>query len=218
MGVIMTLKTAPVSTVYVAEDFTSYDMSGSIHSSNLIHSIVVPRPIALVTSKGFNGVVNAAPFSYFNIVCTEPHIVSIAIQRRCGERKDTARNIIASRELVINICSLNLAKSVSIAGGDFPAEISEVEVANLSLLPSQKISVPRIANTLVQMECLLDQVVEVRKDVVDLILAEVVRVHIHNDILNSNGHVDVPKLNPLARLAGISYAKIDPFCEIPRGL
>jgi GNAT superfamily N-acetyltransferase len=70
----------------------------------------------------------------------------------------------------------------------------------------------------VRMECLLDKVVEVRKGIVDLILAEVVRVHIHNDILNSDGYIDVSKLNPLARLAGISYAKIDPFCEIPRGL
>jgi flavin reductase (DIM6/NTAB) family NADH-FMN oxidoreductase RutF len=68
------------------------------------------------------------------------------------------------------------------------------------------------------MECLLDQVVEARKGIVDLILAEVVLVHIHNDVLNSSGHVDIPKLNPLARLAGISYAKIDQFCEIPRGL
>lgn len=210
--------TIPVPTVYATEDFTSYDMGGSSHSSNLINSIVVPRPIALVTSKGFNGVINAAPFSYFNVVCTEPHIVSIAIKQRSGERKDTARNIIASGEFVINICSLNLAKSVSIAGGDFPPDISEVELANLSLLPSQKISVPRIANTLVQMECILDQIVEVRKGIADLILAEVVKVHIHKDILNSSGYIDVPKLNPLARLAGISYAKIDPFCDIPRGL
>ncbi len=203
---------------YVTEDFTSYDMRGSTHSSNLINSIVVPRPIALITSKGLNGVVNAAPFSYFNAVCTEPHLVSIAIQQRSGERKDTARNVLASKEFVINICSLNLAKSVSIAGGDFPPEVSEVELANLSLLPSQKISVPRIANTLIQMECILDQVIEVRKGIADLILAEVVRIHIHNDILNHSGYVDVQKLNPLARLTGIAYAKVDPFCEIPRGL
>lgn len=62
-------------TVYANEDFISYDMRELSHSSNLINSIVVPRPIALVTSTGFNGVVNVAPFSYFNIVCTEPHIV-----------------------------------------------------------------------------------------------------------------------------------------------
>lgn len=209
--------TAPASNVFAIENFTSYDLNGS-HSSNLINSIVVPRPIAFITSKGFNGVINAAPFSYFNIVCTEPSIVSIAIQQRNGKRKDTARNIIAFKEFVINICSLNLAKSVSIAGGDFPPDISEVELANLSLLPSQKVSVPRIANTLVQMECTLDQVIEVKKGIVDLILGEIVKIHIHSDILKNNGYIDISKLNPLARLAGISYAKIDPFCEIPRGL
>ena len=159
----MTSKTASESTIYVTEDFTSYDINSSTHSSNLINSIVVPRPIAFITSKGLNGVINAAPFSYFNVVCTEPHIVSIAIQQRNGKRKDTARNIFESKEFVINICSLNLAKSVSIAGGDFPPEKSEIGLANLSLLPSQKISVPRIANTLVQMECVLDQSVTLEK-------------------------------------------------------
>lgn len=63
-----------------------------------------------------------------------------------------------------------------------------------------------------------NQAIEVRKDVVELILAEVVKIHIHNDILNSNGHVDIQKLNPLARLTGISYARVDSFCDISRGL
>src|SRR5579864_8414594 len=135
----MTSKNTSASSVYTAENFISYEMSGS--SANLIKSIIVPRPIALVTSKGSNGVINAAPFSYFNAVCHEPPIVSIAIQRRGGVHKDTARNIIGSREFVVNICSLNLAKSVSITSGDFSPDISEVELANLSLLPSDKITV-----------------------------------------------------------------------------
>jgi flavin reductase (DIM6/NTAB) family NADH-FMN oxidoreductase RutF len=207
-----------METVYSDDEFTSYDMSQSSHSSNFINSIVVPRPIALITSKRFDGVVNAAPFSYFNVVCTQPHIVSIAIQRQNGEFKDTTRNILASKEFVINICSLYLAKPVSITGGDFPPNISEVELAHLSLLPSQKVSAPRIANTLVQMECVLDQIIEVRKNIVDVILAEVKIIHTHKDILNDKGYVDVLKLNPLSRLSGISYAKTSPFCDIPRGL
>lgn len=214
----MTVEASPNSIAYSMEDFTYFDTTASSCSSNFINSIVVPRPIALITSKGENEIINAAPFSYFNVVCASPFIVSIAIQRRNGERKDTARNIVASKEFVINICSLNLAKSVSIAGGDFPPDMSEVELANFSLLPSNKISVPRIANTSIQMECILDQMIEVRTGFVDLILGEVVCVHVLCDILNSNGYVDIQKLNPLSRLSGIAFAKTIHFCEIPRGL
>lgn len=197
------------------EDFLTVD---NLAIPNLLNSIVVPRPIAFITSKGRDGTVNAAPFSYFNIVCTNPPIVSIAIQRRDGRRKDTSQNIIDLKEFVINICSLEMAKAVSISGGDFPPDVSEIELANLELLSSDKISVPRVANTFAQMECMLNQVIEVGKDPADLILGEVIQVHLHKSILNTKGLVDVEKLNPLARLAGITFAKVSSYCEIPRGL
>lgn len=200
------------------DDFQSQSIDKEPFTYNLLSSIIVPRPVAFVTTLGTNGVVNAAPFSFFNAVSTHPPIISIAIKQRTAQRKDTARNIIATKEFVVNICSIEIAKAISVASGEYPPDLSEIELTKLSLIPSKKISVPRVANTLVQMECILDQVVEIGIDPVDLILGEVVAIHIHKDILNSQGHVDVEKLNPLARLAGSTYAKIHDFFDIKRGL
>lgn len=177
----------------------------------LLNSIIVPRPIAFVTTIGANGVINAAPFSYFSVACTDPPIISIAIERRGEERKDTPRNILYLKEFVVNICPLELAKTVSIAGGDYPPHVSEVELTNLCLIASEKISVPRIANTPVQIECILHQIVGVGRG--DLILGRVVNVHLHKEILNAQGRVATEKLNPLARIAGSSFAKVSDFIE-----
>ncbi|MFC2049219.1 flavin reductase family protein [Chlamydiota bacterium] len=193
--------------------FVTHHLEGSTQPYPFLNSIVVPRPIALITTLGANGIVNAAPFSYFNAVCANPVILSIAISRRDGQQKDTARNIFASREFVINICSQHLASAVNLAGMEFPPDVSEIDMANLSLIPSQKISVPRIANTLIQMECRLYQSFEVTDQKINLILGEAVRIHIHKDILDSHGRIEIAKLNPLARLSGKTYATINDFFD-----
>jgi flavin reductase (DIM6/NTAB) family NADH-FMN oxidoreductase RutF len=187
-------------------------------AADLLNTIIVPRPIAFVTSIGTDGVVNAAPFSYFNAVCGDPPLVSIAIQRRKGQLKDTSRNIAANRQFVINICSLGLEKAVSIAGGDFPPDVSEVTLAKLDLVPSVRVAPPRIANTLAQLECELHQMFVVGHQQADLVIGEVKILHLHRDILTESGDVDVAKLNPLARLGGSAYAKVETYCHLPRGL
>lgn len=184
-------------------------------SHHLLNAIIVPRPIAFVTSMGANGIVNAAPFSYFNIVCTEPSILSLAIEKRNKLRKDTVRNIDFLKEFVINICSIEMATAISIAGRDFPPEISEIEIANLALIDSEVVKVPRIANTFVQLECKLHQIIEICEGQSDLILGSVVKIHVHKDIINKNGYIDTQKLNPIARIAGPTYAKVSDYFDIP---
>lgn len=201
-----------------AEEFVRYEAGGPIHASSFINSLVVPRPIALVTTVGRNGVVNAAPFSYFNIACTNPPMVSIAIERRRGERKDSARNIVERGEFVVNVCSVEMAKGVSIAGGDFPPEVSEIELAGLSLLPSVRVGAPRVANCLAQIECTLFQTIELGLDPTDLILGKIVEVHVHRSVIGEGGKIEIGKLNPLARLAGSGYAKLTDYFNIPRGI
>lgn len=197
---------------YANEEFVTQEP----HCTGILNSLIVPRPIAFVTTKGSNGVINAAPFSYFNIACTEPAIISIAIEHRDGMRKDTARNILLSKEFVINICSHDIAHAVNFASGDFSAEISEIELTKLSLLPSHKISVPRIANTLAQIECRLNQIVNLGDKPAELILGDVVKIHLHQDLLSHNDRIDFSKLNPLARLGGSSYAKLSDFFDLAR--
>ncbi len=204
------------SIVYNSADFISQDMESCENPLHILNSIVVPRPIAFVTSHNTSGVVNAAPFSYFNIVSTKPPIVSISIERLNGEYKDTYRNIALNKEFVVNICSMNLAHAISIAAGEYPSHVSEIELAQLSLIPSTKISTPRIANTLVQIECILNQTVKIGDNQAELILGEVAMVHIHKDIIGKDGRINIEKLNPIARLSGSMYAKLSDFITVSR--
>lgn len=202
---------------YSAEEFVSTMIEGPAYSLSFLNSFVVPRPIAFVTTKSQENIINAAPFSYFNIVCTNPPILSLAIEKRKGERKDTAKNILHTKEFVINVCSVEFAKTITVASCDFPPHVSEAEYLNLTLLPSKKISVPRVAHTLIQMECTFYKLVEIGNDPTDLLLGEVVYTHTHQSLLNENGRIDIKKLNPLARLSGPSYAALSSdFFEIPR--
>lgn len=195
--------------VHQPEDFHSYSIDQESQPFDLLKSIVVPRPIALVTTKNPNDVINAAPFSFFNIVCMHPPMISISIGRRKGnELKDTARNIRTNKEFVANICSPELAKILPLVAQTFPPHTSEVEAAELSLIPSDIVAVPRLANTLVQMECRLDQIIEVGDDPHDLILAKVVKIHTHKQIIDEQGNIDIEKLNPLARVSGTLYSQI----------
>jgi flavin reductase (DIM6/NTAB) family NADH-FMN oxidoreductase RutF len=175
----------------------------------LFNALVAPRPIALVTTLGANGVVNVAPFSYFNMVCVNPPLLSVAVQRKNGQLKDTARNILGRKEFVVNICSLDMAKQVTITGGDYPSEVSEVEIAGLHLIPSDSIKAPRVLGTLAQLECTLSQSIEIGDNKADLILGEVIRVHLSPDILEESGRINVAKLNPLSRLAGADYGRTE---------
>lgn len=191
--------------------FISHDTQNSTEPYLFINSLIVPRPIAFITTCGTNGIINAAPFSYFNIVSTKQVIISVSIGRNNGEHKDTARNILSKKEFVVNICSSDLAHAVGSAGKHYPPHISEIDITNLSLLPSKKISVPRIANTFVQLECILKQSIEVLDGSCDLFLGAVIHVHTHRDIMTKEGCVDMEKFNPLARVSGSTYAQLK-FC------
>lgn len=194
-------------TEYSQEDFEEYEIDGPIHASSFLNSLVIPRPIAFITSLGSN-MVNAAPFSYFNIVCTNPAMISVAIERRQGKQKDTARNIECNQEFVVNLCSIDLVQAITVASQDYPPDCSEIQCANLKLIPSSLVKTPRIANTQVQLECTLYRHLLIGDDPTDFILGKIVKVHIRKEILNSQKKIDVVKLNPLGRIAGSSYTKL----------
>jgi len=192
-------------------DFLTYKPEGAFLTYGVINSIVVPRPVAFVTTLGASGVVNAAPFSYFNVVSSSPFLISIAIERRQKERKDTSTNIRTRKEFVVNICRTNLAHAIYIAGKDFPPEVSEIELTKLSLIPSKVIQTPRIANSPIQLECSVHQFVEIAETGGDLIIGKVVNIHILEEVLTASGEIDIEKLNPIARLAGASFATLSCF-------
>jgi len=123
---------------------------------NLLIGLVAPRPIAWVTSMDENGRLNAAPFSAYNYLCTDPPIVGMGVMNRPGRGflpKDTARNIRRTGEFVINVVTEDLIEKMNICSTDFPAEINELEMAGLTTAPSSVVKVPRIAQAHAALEC-----------------------------------------------------------------
>src|ERR1700751_5434683 len=114
----------------------------------VLTSFVLPRPIAWVTTLGPTGVVNAAPFSFFNVFCENPPICMFAVnQRPDGRVKDTLVNIQRTNEFVVNIAAEPLARAMHDSSGDFPPDIGEPNYLGLKLAPSRKIAVPRLSGT-----------------------------------------------------------------------
>jgi flavin reductase (DIM6/NTAB) family NADH-FMN oxidoreductase RutF len=159
----------------------------------LMASLIIPRPIALVTTIGDTGVVNAAPFSMFNMLGEEPPIVMISINKReDGMVKDTARNILARGEFVVHLVDEAIAQQMHRCGDYFPPDVSEVETVGFTTVPSLAVSPPRIAEAPVSLECTLYERLETPSRHIfigqirwmhardDLIDVEKYRVHLHN--------------------------------------
>ena len=179
---------------------------------------IIPRPIAFVTTISKDGVINGAPFSYFNIVSSNPPMISLSIQRSAGRQKDTARNIIKSKQFVVHIVDEQNVKKINKTAANLPPEQSEIELATLTPVESVKVSVPGIKEAKIRMECSLEHSLELGGTDTpgcELIIGRVVQFHIENDIYE-NGRIDPRGLAAVSRLAGNNYAKIGEIFEIAR--
>ncbi|GHC75838.1 hypothetical protein GCM10007320_14450 [Pseudorhodoferax aquiterrae] len=127
----------------------------------LMASLIVPRPIALITTVNAQGVVNAAPFSMFNMLGEEPPIVMVSINRlQDGELKHTAQNIVANREFVVHIADEAMARQMHRCGETFAADVSELAAVGLTAAPCQRVKPPRIVEAPVAFECTLHELLE----------------------------------------------------------
>jgi len=173
----------------------------------VLTGVIVPRPIAFVSTVSNNGVVNLAPFSFFNAVSSSPPTVVIGISRNAGwKEKDTLANIEATGEFVVNIVVDDIAESMNATAAEFPADVDEFEIAGLTQAKSTLIKPPRVAETPVALECRLNQVVQIGSGSSEsgLVIGDIALVHIRDDIIN--GHrIDQQKLRPTGRLAGSMY-------------
>ena len=172
----------------------------------LLSAAVVPRPVALVTSVSSSGVVNAAPFSFFNAISSDPPLVMLAIDRRNGEPKDTASNILSQKEFVVNIVSEAIAEKMNLCSGDYPSEVSELDVAGFTHAPSELIRVPRIAESPVQLECRLEKHLEIGRAPSDLVIGEVLAFHIDEAVMKE-GRISPHALQAVGRLSGSNYCR-----------
>jgi flavin reductase (DIM6/NTAB) family NADH-FMN oxidoreductase RutF len=183
----------------------------------LLVSTVVPRPIALVTSIDESGRVNAAPFSFFNVMGSDPPLLVLGIGDRSRDvPKDSARNIRRSGEFVVHIIDDNIAQSMNICAVDFPAEISEIAAAEFSIRDSVQVKVPRIAESPVSFECREVQTIEIGRNRV--VFGEVLQMRIRDDLIDAEKlHVHTEKLHAVGRMHGAGwYTHTTEIFQIPR--
>lgn len=173
----------------------------------LLTGIVVPRPIAWVTSLSRGGKVNLAPFSAFTFVSPKPPMLAISIGRKAGIYKDTARNILAREQYVVHIADSSQLMAVHESSVEHPPEVSEVDELGLATVASQKIDVPRLRDAPIAMECRFRQCLEFGETRSRLIVGEVLAFHVRDGLV-VNGKIETEALDPIARIAGPRYARL----------
>ena len=186
------------------------ESAGSVY--RFLISVVVPRPIAFVSTRGRHGF-NVAPFSYFAPITSRPPLLGISIAARDGGPKDTLRNVRDSGDFVINIVPEALAERMVVASGDWPAGSDEFEIAGLTPVPAERVTSPRVAECPVHLECRLFQ--EIALGDATFVVGRLELAHIDDDLL-VNGRVDPRRLRALGRLGGNQYATLGDVLEIDR--
>jgi flavin reductase (DIM6/NTAB) family NADH-FMN oxidoreductase RutF len=195
----------------------------SNHSPGDIYKLmigaIVPRPIALVSTVDEANVRNLAPFSYFTACSANPPVIVFCpILRPAPPRaKDTLRNIVATREFVVNIVSEEFAARMNATAAQVPPEVDEFELSGLTPIPSELIKPARVAESHVHMECRLRQVVEVSDQPGggSLVLGEVLRFHVREDFIE-NFRIDPDKLHAIGRMAGSTYTRTTDRFDLER--
>jgi flavin reductase (DIM6/NTAB) family NADH-FMN oxidoreductase RutF len=172
----------------------------------LLAGLIVPRPIALVTTVSAGGVMNAAPFSMFNMLGEDPPLVLVSINRRDDQsRKDTAVNIRRSGEFVVHMTDEPMARKMHRCGDILAAEVSELAHAGLTPVPSKTVAPVRIAEAPVAMECTVYETLETASR--EIFLGQIRWLHVRDGLVDaSNWRVNLDAYLPIARMGGWSYA------------
>ena len=197
--------------------FASEDISTNT-AYKILTSTVLPRPIAFVTSANTDGQFNAAPFSFFNAMGSEPPVVVLGFQRNAdGDQKDTPNNILATKEFVVNIVDESLAVQMNICAANVPPGVNEIELAKLDTRPSIGIKPPRLTASPVSMECTLLNTMPLAGGGM-ILVGEVIHFHLRDDIISGHDplRIDINKLAPISRLNGPKYGRITDQFEIQR--
>ena len=186
----------------------------------LLIGLIAPRPIALITSMDEQGRLNAAPFSAFNYLGTDPPIVAVGVTNRVDQAfvpKDTARNIRRTGEFVVNIVTEDIAEKMNLCAIDFPEEVNELDIAGFTTTPSQIVRVPRIAESHAALECREHMTLEVGRSRV--ILGRVVAIYVDDKFVDPAGpYIKAEELHAIGRMNGLgNYVRTrDAFVQIPR--
>ncbi|MBP7085630.1 MAG: flavin reductase family protein [Enterococcus sp.] len=184
----------------------------------LLIGSIIPRPVALVTTQSAQGIVNVAPFSFFNIVSSNPPVVSLSVQRKNGIEKDTARNLREQGEGVIHILDEENVFEANETAANLAPEESELSVAKLTLVPSSKVLTPGLQEAKVRFEVSVLERIDIKKE--EMVTADFFLLQIENYVIAEevyeDGKINPHKLAPVSRLAGQDYSKLGEIFSLAR--
>ncbi|MEN9638652.1 MAG: hypothetical protein RLZZ262_520 [Bacteroidota bacterium] len=172
---------------------------------------VGPRPIAFVSTIDVEGNVNLAPYSFFNIFSVNPPIAIFSPARRGRDNttKHTYENAKQVAECVINIVNHDMVEQMSLTSTEYASGVNEFEKAGLTAVPSDLVGPPRVGESYVQMECKINQVIELGPNggAGNLVVCEIIKMHIREEVLNADGKIDPMKMDQVARMGGHWYTR-----------
>ncbi|WP_242131251.1 flavin reductase family protein [Aestuariivivens marinum] len=188
-----------------------------------LQSAVAPRPIAFASTVDLEGNPNLSPFSFFNVFSANPPIMVFSPSRRVRDNtvKHTLLNIEDTNEVVINVVNYNIVYQMSLSSTEYGKGINEFKKAGLTMLKSDVVKPYRVAESPVQFECKVNDIIKLGKQggAGNLIICEVVKFHIHNNVLNEDISINQEKLDLVARAGGSYYSRLkNGFFEIPKPL
>ena len=188
-------------------------------SHNPLKAIVSPRPIGWISSQGSDGSVNLAPYSYFNAISEQPPMVMFSSAPGGDTSKDSLRNVLETKEFVVNVVSAALGDAMNVSSGSFPYGTNEFDEAGLEMATCETVSVPRVRAAPAALECCLWQAIELPAPengrVSTMVIGTITGIHIADDVI-VDGKVDVAAYQPLARLGYMDYAQITELFAIQR--
>jgi flavin reductase (DIM6/NTAB) family NADH-FMN oxidoreductase RutF len=179
----------------------------SSQSYDLMTNLIVPRPIAFISTLSPDGTPNAAPFSFYSGISTDPPMLAVAIGQRGTEKKGTMRNIEASGEFVVNGVDESLADGMNRASANYPRGTNKVLAAGLTAVPSVKVKPPRIGEAPISLECRLVQILPLPETKDVLIIGRIVHIFLKDDLLKE-GSFDPDRFHAIGRLGQSSYCRI----------
>lgn len=184
----------------------------------VLSGVVVPRPIAFVSTVSPDGVPNVAPYSFFQAITPSPPHISFSAGTRGGAKKDTERNIEASGEFAVNIVNSEIARRMAMSALDLPSSVSEFEATGLTLAECDVVSAPRVAEAPASLECQVRHVLPIGDERygATLFIGEVVRFHVRDDLVLENYRINFKRLDAVGRLAGDWYCSTENQYALPR--
>ncbi len=192
---------------------------GKLHGMML--GAIGPRPIAFASTLNKNGSPNLSPFSFFNVFSANPPILVFSPARRVRDNttKHTLDNAIATKEVVINIVNYAIVQQMSLSSTEYPEGVNEFEKSGLTMEPSEKVKPFRVKESPVQFECKVNQILPLGTEggAGNLIICEVILIHVKEDVLDDNGKIDQLKIDQVARMGGNWYSRANMgMFEVPK--